>query len=700
MNARIVASCAALVLALSAFLPARAARPVAPEDLYKIAFLSDPQISPDGSRIAFVVSHANGPKDKYESDVYVVAAAGGAVRKIASTGRDSSPTWSPDSRTIAFVRGPAKKGERPQIYAYRFASAAVVQLTHLKNGAGAPVYSHDGKHIAFTVTTVDQPHASYIDFASAGFKPGKDQRKTDVRIVRKMHFEVNGEGYTYDRHAHIWVMNADGTGAHALTSGKEWSEGNPHWSPDDRTIAFDSLRYDSPSGGPNDVYTMPSSGGAMHKLPSNQPANYLIGYDRAGRLWYFSGGVADPAEFASVARTGPNGAAAQTVVPKNTVQFGDTVLADMGDPGGLCGFHFAPGDRFALTDTDERGYSALVKLDPRSGAVTRLTSAGEAAECTMDRSGRLVAYTRSDFTHPREVYVLNLATGASTRLTHFNDAYLAGVQLSTPQEFSVTDDAGFKVQGWFMPAVPSAGSGQGPRAGRKHPTLLDIHGGPQTQFGSTFFHELQYWAGQGYNVVFSDPRGSVGHGYAFEAALNGHWGEAMFDDVQRIMDVAVLRPDVDASRLAVSGGSYGGYATLWVISHTNRYRTAIAERAVSNLTSEQLVADFASNNGFGMFNSYGFGNPWDPKSANYAESPLTFVENVHTPVLILHSSEDIRTPVDQSLQEFNALKILGRTAEYVDFPGENHDLSRTGSPLHRVERLRIEAQWLRRYLQR
>jgi dipeptidyl aminopeptidase/acylaminoacyl peptidase len=308
----------------------------------------------------------------------------------------------------------------------------------------------------------------------------------------------------------------------------------------------------------------------------------------------------------------------------------------------------------------------------------------------MDRSGRFVAYTRSDFTHPREVYMLDLSSGTTKRLTHFNDAYLAGVQLSTPQEFSVTDDAGFKVQYWFMPAIGGTG--------RKHPTMLNIHGGPQTQFGSTFFHELQYWTGQGYNVVFSDPRGSVGHGYAFEAALNGRWGEAMFDDVQRIMDAVVQRPDVDASRLAVSGGSYGGYAALWIISHTNRYRVAIAERAVSNLTSEQLVADFASNNGFGMFDSYGFGNPWDPKSANYTESPLTYVENVHTPVMILHSSEDIRAPVDQSLQEYNALKILGRSAIYVDFPDEDHDLSRSGAPLHRVERLRIQAQWLQQYL--
>jgi dipeptidyl aminopeptidase/acylaminoacyl peptidase len=265
------------------------------------------------------------------------------------------------------------------------------------------------------------------------------------------------------------------------------------------------------------------------------------------------------------------------------------------------------------------------------------------------------------------------------------------VQLSKPQEFAIKDDAGFTIQAWFMPAV-------GPKAGGRRPTILDIHGGPQTQFGDTFFHELQYLAGLGYNVVFSDPRGSVGHGYALEAALNRNWGNAMFDDVQRVMDQVITRPTVDASRLGVSGGSYGGYATLWVISHTNRYKTAIAERVVSNLTSEQLVADFAATNGFGDFNTYGFGNPWDPKSLNYTESPLTYVANVHTPLMILHGEEDTRTPIDQTIQEYSALKMLGRPVEYVDFPGENHDLSRTGSPLHRVERLRLEAQWLQRYL--
>ena len=242
--------------------------------------------------------------------------------------------------------------------------------------------------------------------------------------------------------------------------------------------------------------------------------------------------------------------------------------------------------------------------------------------------------------------------------------------------------------------MPATGGG----SETKHPTLLDIHGGPETQFGDSFFHEFQVYASQGYNVVFSDPAGSTGHGYAFERALESNYGDAMFQDVQAVMDAAVKRPDVDASRMAVLGGSYGGYATLWVIAHTDRYKAAVAERAVSNLQSENLAADFAGKNGLGG-GYYNWGPPWDPASADYAKfSPLTYVANIRTPVMILHADEDTRAPIDQTLQEFTSLKILGRTVEYVAVPDENHDLSRTGSPIHRVERIHLILDWLKRYV--
>ena len=467
MNARIVSLC--IALATVSILPSvavAAPRPVAAEDLFKFTFITNPQISPDGTRVVFVATRLNGPKETYDSNLYLVPAAGGEPKRLTGTGRDSDPVWSPDGGTIAFTRGPAKKGARPQIFAYDVASGRMRQLTHLKHGASGAVFSHDGKHIAFRVVSIDPAPAARIDFGAAGFKPKKDQSKSDVRIITNMHFEGNGEGYTYDRHPHIWIMNADGSGARALTAGP-WAEGNPRWAPDDTTIAFDSLRYRSPSLGPNDIYTIPAAGGTMHKLVSDQPSNGLLDFDRGHEVWFFSGGIADPAEFPALVRARPDGSKRKTIVPLNMVDFGDSVLADMGEPGGLCGPYFAPGETFALMDVNEPGYSALAKVDPKTGAVQALTTSGEAAECSMDQNGRYAAYTLSDFTHPREVYLIDLSTGQSKRLTGMNDAFLAQLQLSAPQPFTVTDDAGFTVHAWFMPAI-------GAKPGERRPTILDL----------------------------------------------------------------------------------------------------------------------------------------------------------------------------------------------------------------------------------
>jgi dipeptidyl aminopeptidase/acylaminoacyl peptidase len=401
--------------------------------------------------------------------------------------------------------------------------------------------------------------------------------------------------------------------------------------------------------------------------------------------------VKDAAELPALVSANRDGSDRRIVVAHDTVSWGDSLLADMKEGGGLCGAPL-PGGKLALLNIDGPGYSNLRTVDLSSGALSDVTPPeGEAWSCSVSRDGTRVAYLYSDFAHPADVYVAPVSGGAPRRITDVNGAYLASVTISKPQPFTVKDPAGFDVQAWFMPATGGA-------PGAKHPTLLDIHGGPETQFGDTFFHEFQLYAAMGYNVVFADPAGSTGHGYAFEEALENNYGDAMFQDVEAAMDAAVQRPDVDAARLGVLGGSYGGYATMWVVAHTNRYKVAVAERGVSNLQSENLAADFAAKNGLGG-GYYTWGPAWDPASTDYAKfSPLTYVANVHTPMLLLHSDEDTRAPIDQTLQEFTSLKVLGQTVEYVAVPDENHDLSRTGSPIHRVERLHLILAWLGRYI--
>ena len=669
--------------------PATAAS-IAPEDLFKLTFLSSTLISPDGAHVLVQSSKMDGPKNSYDRTIELVDVASGTLtHNVTKRVGDADYDWMPDGKSFVFVRTLPK--QKPQLYRYTLATGTVVQLTHVKDGVSSPVVSHDGKRIALAVTQSDPPHAAYVDFAKAGFTPKPDQKNTDVHTIDQLFFEANGAGYTYQDHQHIWIVGADGSNAKALTRG-QYSENFAAWSPDDRTIAFSSTRYEPVDGADSDVYTIPSSGGTMQKLASSLPSNFALFFSNDGsRVYYLTAGVKDAAALPALVVAKPDGTESRTVVALDTTSWGDSLLADMKEGGGLCG-NILPSSESALVNVDGPGYANLRILDLADGTFRDLTPPkGEAWGCSVSRDGKRVAYLYSDFAHPADVYVADVANGTPKQLTSVNDVYLKAVTLSTPQELRVKDPAGNTVQAWFMPAT-------GGTPGAKHPTLLDIHGGPETQFGDTFFHEFQLYASLGYNVVFSDPAGSTGHGYAFEEALENNYGDAMFQDVQAVMDAAVKRPDVDVTRLGVSGGSYGGYATMWVVAHTDRYKVGIAERGVSNLVSENLAADFAGKGGLGG-GYYTWGPAWDPASTAYAKfSPLTYVAGIHTPLLLLHSEEDTRAPVDQTLQEFTSLKVLGRTVEYIAVPDENHDLSRTGSPIHRVERLHIMLDWLAKYL--
>jgi dipeptidyl aminopeptidase/acylaminoacyl peptidase len=688
MGAMRAALFSAILLGLVAI--AAPAAPVVPEDLFKLTFLSNAALSPDGSHVLVEASRMNGPKDTYDRSIELVDVASGTLaHNVTKHLGDGDYAWMPDSRSFVFVRKAPK--QKPQLYRYTLAGGAVVQLTRIGQGVSGPAVSHAGDRIALTVTDTDPAHDAYVNFSSAGFRPKSAQKKSDVQIIDRLFFETNGQGYTYREHQHIWTVAADGSHPKQLTSGP-YSEGFDAWSPDDRTILFDSLRYESVDNGPNNVYTIPSTGGAIAKVASPLLGNYGLFFGADGnRVYFFSADVQDAAELPSLVSANRDGSDRRIVVAKNTTPWGDSLLADMKEGGGFCAWP-VPGAQRAVLNVDGPGYSNLRTLNLDNGGFHDVTPPkGEAWSCTISRDGTRVAYLYSDFANPADLYVTGLSGGAPRRLTAVNAAYLSHLTLSQPQAFSVKDPAGLTVQAWFMPAT-------GGPALAKRPTLLDIHGGPETQFGDTFFHEFQLYTSMGYNVVFSDPAGSTGHGYAFEASLERNYGDPMFQDVQAVMDAAVRRPDVDASRLAVLGGSYGGYATLWVISHTDRYKTAVAERAVSNVQSENLAADFAGKNGLGG-GYYTWGAPWDPASTDYVKfSPLTYVAHVHTPVMILHADNDTRAPIDQTLQEFTALKILGRTVEYVAFPNENHDLSRTGSPIHRVERLHLILDWLKKYL--
>ncbi len=290
------------------------------------------------------------------------------------------------------------------------------------------------------------------------------------------------------------------------------------------------------------------------------------------------------------------------------------------------------------------------------------------------------------------MYVYDRTANASRQLTHLDDALVDALSIGAPEQHTVANGQGGTVAYWVL-APPNA------TPGKRYPVVLNIHGGPHTEFGNAYFHEFQVLAAKGYVVVYANPRGSVGYGYDWASALDGNWGDAMFADETAVIDEVVKRADADPARTFVSGGSYGGYATLWMISHTNRFKAAFAERVVSDLFTETLTADFAAPRGFE--GPAGTPRAWGGALQSYKtlwqQSPLAHVADVHTPLLLLHGDADSRTPIAETLQEYEALKMLGRQVRLVEFPRENHDLSRTGEPIHRVERLHIMADWFARF---
>jgi len=667
--------------------PATAAtRPVKAEDLFALHTVSQATISHDGTRIAYVVTKMDGPKDTYLSDISIADVATGHTLQLTQGDSDADPAWSPDDKWLAFDSG---RGEKGQVYRISLGGGEAQRLTDLPNGAFGPSWSHDGSRILFSSVTLDPQPSAHIDFKAAGFTPKDSQKTSDVHIITVRHYEDNGQGETYNKHVHIWVMAADGTGQRALTSGHQWSEGGAVWSPDDKQIAFGTLHGDDPYNLRNDIYVMPSSGGAARKIPLAPVGNFQPTWSRDGKgIYYFKQVTHDPSGYPSLDFAALDGSAQREIVPSDTLAWGDAVITDMDEGGAGCGPLFGPGDNWYLAVVSRPGASAIVKYDARTGSPTTIAGGDrEILECSMSDDGAKAAFVSSDATHPSELYVVDTNGGAAKRLTNLNGAYLATVSLSTPQAFEVVDNAGYHVHAWIM-RPPNAVSG------RRYPTILDIHGGPGTEFGNAYFDEFQYLAGLGYNVVYADPRGSPGFGHSFQAALNLSWGDAMFDDEMRVIDAVGRRPDVDSGRLGVSGGSYGGYATLWVIEHTDRFKAAISERPAVNMTTQWLTGDL----NFSFDPKYSWGNPWDHFQQNWRVSPSAYVDKIHTPLMLLHSDNDTRTPIGETLQVYSALKILGRTVEYVEFPRENHDLSRTGEPIHRVERLHIGADWFAKYL--
>jgi dipeptidyl aminopeptidase/acylaminoacyl peptidase len=367
---------------------------------------------------------------------------------------------------------------------------------------------------------------------------------------------------------------------------------------------------------------------------------------------------------------------------------GNVALSDARDPFAPQPPRITP-DGKVLATTSRYGRVEVVQFGRNQAAPSVLVGGDrEVAAFSVSRDGKRLAFVASDPTHPYEVFSV-ASDGREQRLSCENDAFLETVELAPAEPFQVTSNDGETVHGWIIKPA-------GFSARKQWPLVLEVHGGPEAMYAATFVHEFQVIAAQGYGVMFTNPRGSKGYGEAFAARIFADWGNQDAADCMAAVDFSTQLRWVDDSRIGVTGGSYGGYITAWLIGHSDRFRAAVAQRGLYNFSSFYGTSDIGP-----WFGDYVLGGPVYERSALYLErSPLTYATRMRTPLLLIHSEQDLRCPIEQAEQLFAQLRRIGKcVVEMVRFPEESHNLSRSGRPDRRIERLQRIYGWFDRHLE-
>jgi dipeptidyl aminopeptidase/acylaminoacyl peptidase len=708
------------------------------DDLFRLKIPIGVDLAPDAEMVVFALKVVDRRNNAYNSHLYLANARGARPRQL-TRGRtfDSEPRWSPDGRHIAYI---SKQPDGiPQVRVLPLAGGEPWQLTQL---AGGPVrhlrWSPSGRALAFCHRPQPQ-----IDPEQRKLQP------TYKHVARILH-KLDGDGFFPSERWHIWKVAFPGGRTLQITRGDQ-DDQEPTWSPDGRRIAFISNRIPEADYHPenSDLFVIDAGGRGLRRLthrfgPVSAPA-----WSLDGRRLYYVGHYGREGEWLRhplhIYAIPLSGGRAVDLTPKLDNWPGNWLASDTAGTGlgfvRLLPFRDPAGTqrrstprRGSLTRAqsperlafllNEHGACRLYSL-PAAGGSARVEFGGPVDVldvAVLPRAGR-AALAAAQITDCGDVFLLPLdgeagvagpaaaavagtprargtmraasvaralesAQPAARRLTDLNGALLRGRLLSQPEEviFGGARNKSVPVHGWIL-KPPSF------RPGRRYPMVLYVHGGPMAQFGYVFFHELNLLAAQGYVVVFTNPRGSSGYGLRFMNCIENRWGTYDYDDLMAVVDEMVRAPYVDAQRLGVAGGSYGGFMTTWIVGHTRRFKAAVTMRQASNLLVQVGSSDF------GFLRTYRRGStPWQTPMKHLADSPNYYADRIRTPLLIIHSEEDLRCPIAQSEELFTFLKLQRKTVEMIRFEGESHGLSRGGKPQNRLERLERIVDWFARYL--
>ena len=644
-------------------------RGMVPEDYYRLVLVGDPRISPHGSLVAFTVRHISADRRSRKGGIWLVPADGREPPRPFTMGEaDRSPRWSPDGTRLAFLR-PKEGGS--QLHLIRLDGGEAEAVTSLRQGSIADFqWFPDGESILLTLRLdpeVNDPREE---------TPREEGTQPDIEVIRHAVYKADGTGYLDDRRSHLWRLGIHTGELERVTVGDSlWNDRNAHLSPDGRRVAFDrdasGEEYDGSYN--RDLFTVGVRGTDPVAIP--QPEGRA-----EAPLW-------SPDGTRLAYRYTPERYARSHIYLTDLSDTEPLVLTlevDLG-PSGLT---WHPDGSHLLFTADRQGARPLLRLEAQgSGYRTILGEEGSVSSYSLSADGSRVAFLFEHEAAPPEVWVADSDGSGARQLSFFNQDLLEELALGRLQEFRFRNEGGGETQGFFLEPVDRT-------PGERYPLVLNIKGGPGGMWGHQWFHEFQMLAGAGYAVAFVNYRGSSGYGHEHSSAVRLDYGGAdAQDNLQALHEVLRRWEWVDSDRLFVTGGSHGGFLTNWLTTQTGRFRAAVTQRSVSNWISEAGTQAYPPRS---MRAEFG-GTIWESFDYYWGRSPLAHAPGVTTPTLVIHSDRDMITPLGQGEEWFYALKALGVPTEMVVFRGESHGLSRTGTPVNLVERLRRILEWFERW---
>ena len=660
-------------------------RALTPADFWALRFITEMRLSPDGGQLAYVLRASDREANKARSAIWLLDIATGQSRRLTSGAhRDASPRWSPDGRTLAFISD--REDDTSQLYTIAVSGGEARRRTLARRGAGEPFWSPDGAWIGFTaeVRPGEEPLLRRPLTAEARERERQEEAERPRHITR-LQYRWDGHGY-FEGRAKLFRVWLDGDRAEQLTEG-DYDDAQAAASPDGRAIVFVSDREDDRDANmTSDLWLLDLETRHTCRLTCATHAieRPVWSPDGARIACLATPKIRDHSYYnIALMVIGRAGGAPRDLLAGRDLSAEVGVYNDIPGPEAWEPA-WSDDSAWVYTLAQRRGGVDLLRV-ATDGPAIETVIAGEDAhtqQFALADDGAHIYTLRCDPTRPWDIWE-RCGDGSARPLTAVNTQALARRALATPERFEYPSFDGWRNEGWLYRPEKAPESGA--------PLALKIHGGPHGAYGQSFFLSVQSLVSQGYAVLYINPRGSVGYGEAFAQACDHDWGGGDYRDIMAGVDAALARGGLDSERMAVFGGSYGGYMTNWIITHSDRFRAAVTINSVNNLYTSFGTGDIDS-----VWAEGDYGWPWERAAFYRDRSPVFYAGQVTTPTRIIAAENDYRCPIAQSEELYTWIKRLGHApVDFIRMPGASHSVHAT--PRQRVRALELEQEWIMRY---